>query len=180
MITTLRQSSSAGSCIDLSSLWIMSSHEARTAANQCSPGVSMAFSSLSSVPLLITNSKKEFDMTTMKYLQLMALSNCVSYAPDVFPCHARTILYLMSVRNCEDESRILHDVHRNTIMSSRDSVKYWYVASNGLKCGSVEVKVSMSRTSTLSGVRAYKQRGKWRTYGIATFKETGGNALGIA
>ncbi|KRX51036.1 hypothetical protein T09_3366 [Trichinella sp. T9] len=113
MITTLRQSSSAGSCIDLSSLWIMSSHEARTAANQCSPGVSMAFSSLSSVPLLITNSKKEFDMTTMKYLQLMALSNCVSYAPDVFPCHAR-------------------------IMSSRDSVKYWYVASN-VACGNMQI-----------------------------------------
>ncbi|KRY44738.1 hypothetical protein T03_6457 [Trichinella britovi] len=25
------------------------------------------------------------------------------------------------VRNYEDESRILHDVHRNTIMSSKDS-----------------------------------------------------------
>ncbi|KRX12431.1 hypothetical protein T07_8600, partial [Trichinella nelsoni] len=51
---TLRQSSSAGARIDLSWLWIMSSHEARTDANQCSPGVSMAFSSRPSVPLLIT------------------------------------------------------------------------------------------------------------------------------
>ncbi|KRY15311.1 hypothetical protein T12_15414 [Trichinella patagoniensis] len=45
-------------------LWIMSSYEARTDANQCSPGVSMS--------------------------QLMALSNCVSYASGVFPCHARS------------------------------------------------------------------------------------------
>ncbi|KRY35324.1 hypothetical protein T01_3504, partial [Trichinella spiralis] len=49
-------------------LWIMSSHEARTDANQCSPGVSMAFSTRPSVPLLITNSKMEFHiMTAMKY-----------------------------------------------------------------------------------------------------------------
>ncbi|KRY43640.1 hypothetical protein T03_46 [Trichinella britovi] len=60
-------------------------------------------------------------------------SNCVSCGSDVFPCHARTVLYLMSVRNCEDESRILHDVNRNTIMSSRDSVKYWYVASKRIE-----------------------------------------------
>ncbi|KRX31529.1 hypothetical protein T09_4278, partial [Trichinella sp. T9] len=66
----LSQSSSVRSNPDNVLLWIMSSHEDRTAANQCSPGVSMAFSSLSSVPLLITNSKKEFDiMTTMKYVK---------------------------------------------------------------------------------------------------------------
>ncbi|KRY23614.1 hypothetical protein T12_14605 [Trichinella patagoniensis] len=69
--TTLRQSSSAGARIDLSSLWIMSSHEARTDANQCSPGVSMAFSRRPSVPLLITN---------------IAADSCGS---DVLPCHAR-------------------------------------------------------------------------------------------
>ncbi|KRZ82444.1 hypothetical protein T08_5348 [Trichinella sp. T8] len=41
-----------------------------------------------------------------------------------------------TVRNCEDESRILHDVHRNTIMSSKDSsgsgcIKV--IATNGLQ-----------------------------------------------
>ncbi|KRX44530.1 hypothetical protein T05_11846 [Trichinella murrelli] len=75
-------------------LWIMSSHEARTAANQCSPGVSMAFSSLSSVPLLITNI-------------------AVDATQIAFP--AVLMFFLVTpVRNCEDESRILHDVHRNT------------------------------------------------------------------
>ncbi|KRZ81254.1 hypothetical protein T08_11838, partial [Trichinella sp. T8] len=34
----------------------------------------------------------------------MALSNCVSYGSDVFPCHARRT----------DESRILNDLHRIT------------------------------------------------------------------
>ncbi|XP_003380033.1 hypothetical protein Tsp_05758, partial [Trichinella spiralis] len=37
------------------SLWIRSSHEARTDANQCSPGVSIPFSTRPSVSLLITN-----------------------------------------------------------------------------------------------------------------------------
>ncbi|XP_003380784.1 conserved hypothetical protein [Trichinella spiralis] len=79
----------------------MSSHEARTDANQCSRGVSIPFSSRPSVPLLITNSKKEFDiMTAMKYhfvldsnglrhhqkifvySQPMALSSWVSYGSD--------------------------------------------------------------------------------------------------
>ncbi|KRX56962.1 hypothetical protein T09_15771 [Trichinella sp. T9] len=41
MIITLRQSSSAGA--PANSLWIMSSHEARTDPKQCPPGVSMAF-----------------------------------------------------------------------------------------------------------------------------------------
>ncbi|KRX34192.1 hypothetical protein T05_12429 [Trichinella murrelli] len=75
-----------------------------------------AFPSRPSVPLLITNSQRRNSilfMTAMKYLQLMALSNCVSYAPDVFPCHARSFVFKVLVRNCEDESLILHDVHRN-------------------------------------------------------------------
>ncbi|KRX12351.1 hypothetical protein T07_5917, partial [Trichinella nelsoni] len=73
----LRQSSSAGARIDLSSVRF-----------QCDMTTIMAFTSRPSVPLLITNSKKEFDiMTAMEYSQLMALANCVSY-----------------VRNCEDES----------------------------------------------------------------------------
>ncbi|KRX33984.1 hypothetical protein T05_10022 [Trichinella murrelli] len=53
----------------------MSSHEARTDANQCSTGVSMAFSRRPSVPLLITNIAG------------------VSYGSD-FPCHARTCIPL--------------------------------------------------------------------------------------
>ncbi|KRX11308.1 hypothetical protein T07_3064, partial [Trichinella nelsoni] len=40
----------------------MSSHEACTNANQCSSAVLMAFFSRPSVPLLIINSKKEFDI----------------------------------------------------------------------------------------------------------------------
>ncbi|XP_003368820.1 hypothetical protein Tsp_14583, partial [Trichinella spiralis] len=54
------------------------------------------------------------------------------------------IVFNVLVRNCEDESRILNDLHRITYLlcccysssitfynmaSSRDSVKYWYVAS---------------------------------------------------
>ncbi|XP_003380602.1 conserved hypothetical protein, partial [Trichinella spiralis] len=106
-------------------LSIMSSHEARTDANQCSPGVSMAFSSRPSVPLLITNSKKEFDiMTAMKYSQPMALSNCVSYGSD-----KNCFVFKVLVRNCEDESRILNDPHRITAV---ESVKYWYIASNAI------------------------------------------------
>ncbi|KRY07284.1 hypothetical protein T12_535 [Trichinella patagoniensis] len=55
----------------------MSSHEARTDANQCSPGVSMAFSSRPSVPLFITNSKKEFDIiTAMKYVKCNEILVC--------------------------------------------------------------------------------------------------------
>ncbi|KRX11998.1 hypothetical protein T07_7604, partial [Trichinella nelsoni] len=65
----LRQSSSAGAHIDLSSVRFQCDMTkiTRTDANQCSSGVSMAFSSRPGVPLLITKSKKEFDiMTAMK------------------------------------------------------------------------------------------------------------------
>ncbi|KRX14850.1 hypothetical protein T07_5920, partial [Trichinella nelsoni] len=103
--TTLRQSSSAGARIDLSSLWIMSSHEARTDANKCLPGVSVAFTSRPSVPLLITNSKKEFDiMTAMEYSQLMALANCVSYGSDCVTVKTR-------VKTRRED---LNDLHRIT------------------------------------------------------------------
>ncbi|KRX29410.1 hypothetical protein T09_134, partial [Trichinella sp. T9] len=50
-----------------------------------------AFPSRPSVPLLITNSQRRNSilfMTAMKYSQPMALSNCISYGSDVFPCHA--------------------------------------------------------------------------------------------
>ncbi|XP_003367860.1 hypothetical protein Tsp_15679 [Trichinella spiralis] len=125
-------------------MWIVSPHEARTDANQCSPGVSIPFSSRPSVPLLITNSKKEFDIiTAMKYSQPMALSNSVSY-----------------VRNCEDESRILNDLHRITLCCyCSSSITFYNMASSTLalvrsiKCDSVQVKVSMRRNSKLSGVR---------------------------
>ncbi|KRY35878.1 hypothetical protein T01_3101 [Trichinella spiralis] len=54
----------------------------------------MAFSSRPSVPLLITNNKKEF-VIAIKYLGKLAFpfsrsrchSNCVSYGFDVCPCH---------------------------------------------------------------------------------------------
>ncbi|KRX12294.1 hypothetical protein T07_3009, partial [Trichinella nelsoni] len=76
-------------------LWIMSSHEARTDANQCSPGVSMTFSSRPNVPLFITN-----------------------IAADGTQIAIPTVLFFLVtqvfVRNCEDESRILNDLHRIT------------------------------------------------------------------
>ncbi|KRX64943.1 hypothetical protein T09_11327 [Trichinella sp. T9] len=71
-----------------------------------------AFPSRPSVPLLITNSQRRNSilfMTAMKYSQPMALSNIVSYGSDVF--------LVTQVRNCEDESRILNDLHRITIMA---------------------------------------------------------------
>ncbi|KRY41078.1 hypothetical protein T01_5404 [Trichinella spiralis] len=95
----------------------MSSHGARTDANQCSPGVPMAFTSRSSVPLLITNSKKEFDiMTAMKYQWITSSENLFSrsrwHSQIAFP----TVLFFLvtQVRNCEDESRILNDLYRIT------------------------------------------------------------------
>ncbi|XP_003366495.1 conserved hypothetical protein [Trichinella spiralis] len=85
-------------------------------------------SSRPSVPLLITNTKKEFDIVTaiehvavhpsilfliaMDYSQLMALSNCGSYGSD-----ENCFVFNVLVRNCEDESRILNDLHRITIFS---------------------------------------------------------------
>ncbi|KRY25284.1 hypothetical protein T01_13636, partial [Trichinella spiralis] len=72
-----------------------------------------AFPSRPSVPLLITNSKKEFDiMAAMKYSQLMALSTVLM-----------RIVFNVLVRNCEDESRILNDLHRITIFSFTISIK---------------------------------------------------------
>ncbi|KRY33297.1 hypothetical protein T01_12181 [Trichinella spiralis] len=91
MIITLRQSRSAGARWSYAFLWIMSSHEAHTDANRCSPGVSISFTSCSSVPFLITNISA--DGTEI-----------------AFP----TVLFFLvtQVRNCEDESRILNDLHR--------------------------------------------------------------------
>ncbi|KRX34910.1 hypothetical protein T05_6012 [Trichinella murrelli] len=76
----------------------MSSHEARTDPNQCQ--------------------WRFLDVPVCLYLsqisQPMPLSNCVSNGTDVFPCHA---MFHVSVRNCEDDSRILNDLHRITIMA---------------------------------------------------------------
>ncbi|KRZ48583.1 hypothetical protein T02_13918 [Trichinella nativa] len=102
MITTLRQSSSAGARIDLSSVRFQCD---RTKISNCGLRHQMklvpfatrvrmdvkAFPSRPSGPLLITNSQRRNSilfMTAMKYSQSMALSNCVSYGSDVFPCHA--------------------------------------------------------------------------------------------
>ncbi|KRX68552.1 hypothetical protein T09_13708 [Trichinella sp. T9] len=97
----------------------MSSHKARTDANQCSLGVSMAFSGRPSLPLLITNSKKEFDiMTAVKYQWITSSENFSHsrwHSQIAFP----TLLFFLvtQVRNCEDESRILNDLHRITSMA---------------------------------------------------------------
>ncbi|KRX12768.1 hypothetical protein T07_5199 [Trichinella nelsoni] len=91
MIITLRQSSSAGARIDLSCG--LCRFKARTDANQCSPGVSMAFSSRSSVPLLITN---------------IAADGTQIAFPTVL-----MFFLVTQVRNCED-GRILNDLHRIT------------------------------------------------------------------
>ncbi|KRY58912.1 hypothetical protein T03_15867 [Trichinella britovi] len=81
----------------------MKSHEACTDGNQCSPGALMAFSSRPSVPLLITN-RRNFIlfMTAMKYT---ADSTQIAF-PTVL-----MFFLVTQVRNCEDESRILNDLH---------------------------------------------------------------------
>ncbi|KRZ47618.1 hypothetical protein T02_6980, partial [Trichinella nativa] len=68
---------------------------------QCSPGALMAFSSRPSVPLRITN-RRNFIlfMTAMKYVNR---SRC--HSQIAFPTE------FVLVRNCEDESRILNDLH---------------------------------------------------------------------
>ncbi|KRY55680.1 hypothetical protein T03_10716 [Trichinella britovi] len=71
----------------------MSSHEARTDANQCSTGVSMAVSRRPSVPLLITNNRCAsqqfvFDSNGLRHQKICLVAGD-SYGSDVFPCHAR-------------------------------------------------------------------------------------------
>ncbi|KRX33365.1 hypothetical protein T05_5824 [Trichinella murrelli] len=110
--TTLRQSSSAGARIDLSSVRF----QCDMTNYLCGLRHPMKL-----VPFATRVRMGVMAFPTVPSLQLMALSNCVSYAPDVFSCHARSFVFKVLVRNCEDESRILHDVHRNTIMSSRDA-----------------------------------------------------------
>ncbi|KRY12316.1 hypothetical protein T12_5956, partial [Trichinella patagoniensis] len=86
----LRQSSSAGTRIDLS-CGLRHPMKLVPFATRVRMDVK-AFPSRPSVPLLITNSQRRNSilfMTAMKYSQPMALSNCVSYGSDVFPCHAR-------------------------------------------------------------------------------------------
>ncbi|KRY06222.1 hypothetical protein T12_5482 [Trichinella patagoniensis] len=106
----------------------MLSHEARTDANQCSPGVSMAFSRRPSVPLVITNGKKEFDMTAMKYVNRTGRCTSQHFVLDSNGLRHHQKICLVAadgtrlrsnslslsncvsyVRNCEDESRILND-----------------------------------------------------------------------
>ncbi|KRZ48539.1 hypothetical protein T02_11451, partial [Trichinella nativa] len=96
----LRQSSSAGARIDLSSLWILSSHEARTDPNQCPPGLSMAFSRRPSLPY-------------HKYNGLCHHQNFCLVAADATQIAFPTVLmfflvtqFHVSVRNCEDEPHL--------------------------------------------------------------------------
>ncbi|KRY18306.1 hypothetical protein T12_16514 [Trichinella patagoniensis] len=87
------------SCSSVVSL-ITRSHEACTDANQCSPGALMAFSSRPSVPLLITSAH-------ISHIR----SRC--HSQIAFPTVLMFFL-VTQVRNCEDESCILNDLHRIT------------------------------------------------------------------
>ncbi|KRY25426.1 hypothetical protein T01_4052, partial [Trichinella spiralis] len=69
-----------------------------------------------SVPLLITNSQIAADGTQIAFHSVLMF------------------FFVTQVRNCEDESRILNDLHRITYYAANhgiavESVKYWYVAS---------------------------------------------------
>ncbi|KRX44836.1 hypothetical protein T05_14450 [Trichinella murrelli] len=94
----------------------MKSHEACTDGNQCSPGALMAFSSRPSVPLLITN-RRNFIlfMTAMKYQWITSSSEnfCLDPADSTLIAFPTVLMFFLvtQVRNCEDESRILNDLH---------------------------------------------------------------------
>ncbi|KRZ94443.1 hypothetical protein T08_10644 [Trichinella sp. T8] len=79
MITTLRQSSSAGARIDLSSLWIV----------PFATRVRMDVKAFPSRPITADGTQIAFPTVLMFFL-------------------------VTQVRNCEDESRILNDLHRIT------------------------------------------------------------------
>ncbi|KRX32703.1 hypothetical protein T05_11181 [Trichinella murrelli] len=73
-----------------------------------------AFPSRPSVPLLITNSQRRNSilfMTAMKYVRINR-TVAVDGTQIAFPTLLMFFL-VTQVRNCEDESLILHDVHRN-------------------------------------------------------------------
>ncbi|XP_003381147.1 hypothetical protein Tsp_07718 [Trichinella spiralis] len=124
--TTLRQSSSAGARIDLSSVRFPCD---MTKISNCGLRHPMnlvpfatrvhmdvkALPSRPSVPLLITNSQRRNSIFRSRWHSQIAFNTVLMI-----------IVFNVLVRNCEDESRILNDLHRIT---SRDSVKYWYVAS---------------------------------------------------
>ncbi|KRY41199.1 hypothetical protein T01_4769 [Trichinella spiralis] len=72
----------------------MSSHEARTDANQCSRGVSIPFSSRPSVPLLITNT---MDYVIRKFLFILSRWHSQVGFPTVL-----MFFLVTQVRDCED------------------------------------------------------------------------------
>ncbi|KRX19503.1 hypothetical protein T07_13457, partial [Trichinella nelsoni] len=103
--------------------FIMSSHEARTDANQCSSGVSMAFSSRPGVPLLITNSRYTsqhfvLDSNGLRNQKILVAADATL---KLFPMVLMFFL-VTHVRNCEDESLILYDLHRITFLLCCDMV----------------------------------------------------------
>ncbi|XP_003380641.1 hypothetical protein Tsp_06797 [Trichinella spiralis] len=155
-----------GQTIPLVHLWIILSHEARIDANQCSPGVSIPFSSRPSVPLLFTNCKKEFDiMTGMKYVsQHFVLDSnglrhqkiCLIAADGTLKLRFLRFCFSLSrkkncfvfkvlVRNCEDDSRILNDPHRIT--------RERKVLVRSIKVSRVEADIKRLRTGKWTAVR---------------------------
>ncbi|KRX64542.1 hypothetical protein T06_5841 [Trichinella sp. T6] len=76
----------------------MSSHEARTDANQCSPGVSMAFSTRPSVPLVAVHPSILF---------LIAM-DCLVAADGTQIAFPMVLMFFLvtQVRNCEDEPHL--------------------------------------------------------------------------
>ncbi|KRY37775.1 hypothetical protein T03_17410 [Trichinella britovi] len=85
-----------------------------------------AFPSRPSVPLLITNSQRRNSilfMTAMKYVRINRTENFSRsrwHSQIAFPTVLMFFL-VTQVRNCEDESRILNDLHRITIMACLNS-----------------------------------------------------------
>ncbi|KRX64962.1 hypothetical protein T09_13970 [Trichinella sp. T9] len=83
---------------------------------QCSPGAFMTFSSCPSVPLLITN-RRNFIlfMTAMKYQWITSSSEkfCLDPADSTQIAFPTVLMFFLvtQVRSCEDESRILNDLH---------------------------------------------------------------------
>ncbi|KRX24048.1 hypothetical protein T07_9634 [Trichinella nelsoni] len=133
MITTLRQSSSAGAHIDLSSVSFQCD---MTKISNCGLRHPMkltfatrvrmdvkAFPSRPSVPLLITNSQRRNSilfMTAMKY-QWITSSENADATLKLFPMVLMFFL-VTQVRNCEDESLILYYLHRITFLLCCDMV----------------------------------------------------------
>ncbi|XP_003380997.1 hypothetical protein Tsp_10972 [Trichinella spiralis] len=113
---TLRQSSSAGASIDIS-CGLRHPMNLVPFATRVHMDVK-ALPSRPSVPLLITNSQRRNSIFRSRW-------------QSAFP----TVLFFLvtQVRNCEDESRILHDLHRITLCCyCSSSITFYNMASSTL------------------------------------------------